>query len=203
MEPNFWLERWQTNQIGFHLPAANPMLVKHFKSLALPSGSRVFLPLCGKTLDIAWLLSQGHRVVGAELAELAIVQLFEELAVSPTITTAGDLKRYSAHNLDMFVGDVFHLTAQMLGTVHAVFDRAALVALPEDIRFRYSKHLLSISKNAPQLLITFVYDQSLVAGPPFSITNAEVERHYGKCILLEDSQISGGFKGQWPARECV
>lgn len=203
MEHNFWIDRWQTQQIGFHLPDAHPMLVKHITALQLPQNSRIFLPLCGKTLDIAWLLSQGYRVVGAELVEIAIKQLFEELGVTPTITIIGDLKRYSAQNIDVFVGDVFNITADMLGTVHAVYDRAALVALPEEVRFKYSKHLLHISKNAPQLLITFVYDQSLMAGPPFSVTDGEVKKHYDKSTLLEMSELPSGLKGQWPARECV
>lgn len=124
MEPNFWINRWETNQIGFHLSSANPLLVKHFNKLALPKGSRVFLPLCGKTLDIAWLLGQGYQVVGAELVEMAIVQLFEELRVKPEIKEVGKLKLYSAPHLSIFVGDIFDIDQKMLGEVAAVYDRA-------------------------------------------------------------------------------
>lgn len=201
MEHNFWLDRWQTNQIGFHLADANPLLVKHFKSLALPAGSRIFIPLCGKTLDIAWLLSQGHRVVGAELVEMAIIQLFDQLGVAPNISTVGELKRYSAHNIDIFVGDIFKIKADMLGTVNAIYDRAALVALPSEMRIQYTAHLKVITQNAPQLLITFEYDQTLVPGPPFSVNAAEVNTHYEDATLLESNDLPQGMKGQYPAQE--
>ncbi len=201
MEHNFWLDRWQTNQIGFHLADANTLLVKHFKSLALPAGSRIFIPLCGKTLDIAWLLSQGHRVVGAELVEMAIIQLFNELGVPATITKVGELKRYSAHNIDIFVGDIFKIKDDMFGTINAVYDRAALVALPSEMRIQYTTHLKAITQNAPQLLITFEYDQTLVQGPPFSVNAAEVKTHYDDATLLESNDLPNGLKGLYPAQE--
>jgi thiopurine S-methyltransferase len=203
MEHNFWLDRWQTNQIGFHLADANPLLVKHFSSLQLAKGARVFIPLCGKTLDIAWLLSQGYRVAGAELVEMAIVQLFNDLGVSPSITTVGELKRYSAHNIDIFVGDIFELTADMLGAVDASYDRAALVALPSEMRVRYTTHIKTITQHAPELLITFEYDQALVPGPPFSVNAAEVKTHYDNATLLESNDLPQGMKGLYPAKEAT
>ena len=69
MDTDFWLQRWQENNIAFHRSEANPLLVTHFKALGLAKGSRVFVPLCGKTKDIAWLLSQGYSVEGAELSQ--------------------------------------------------------------------------------------------------------------------------------------
>ncbi len=54
MQGNCWLQKWEKNEIGFHESEANPLLVEHFKELSLAKGSRIFLPLCGKTLDIAW-----------------------------------------------------------------------------------------------------------------------------------------------------
>lgn len=203
MDTNFWVEKWESNQIGFHLPAANPLLVKHFKSLSLPKGSRVFLPLCGKTLDIAWLLAQGYQVVGAELVEMAIIQLFEELGVTPEIKEIGKIKRYSAPHLDVLVGDIFDIDQETLGDLNAVYDRAALVALPKELRTKYTAHLKTITKMAPQLLITFEYDQSLFSGPPFSVDTSEVQRHYERNELLEILDVPGGIRGQYPAKECV
>lgn len=203
METNFWINRWQTNQIGFHLPDVNPLLVKYFDRLSLPKGARIFLPLCGKTLDIAWLLGQGYRVVGAELVELAIIQLFEELGVKPEVTEVGNLKLYTASHIDIFVGDIFNIHQNTLGEVHAVYDRAALVALSEEVRKKYSSHLKTITKNAPQLLITFEYDQSLFSGPPFSVDAKEVQRHYKKSELIDSQELPGGIRGQYPAKECV
>ncbi|NES20095.1 MAG: thiopurine S-methyltransferase [Symploca sp. SIO3E6] len=206
MDKNFWLQKWQNNNIGFHRSEANPVLVKYFPELSLGKGSRVFVPLCGKTLDIAWLLAQGYRVAGAELVEMAIEQLFVELGVEPKISEVGDLKHYSAENIDIFVGDIFALSGEMLGSVEAIYDRAALVALPEEIRHRYTAHLKEITDKAPQLLVTYEYDQNLMAGPPFSISNEELNQHYGDnydLTLIVSTNVPGGFKGKCAATENV
>ena len=206
MEADFWHQRWKDNEIAFHNSAAHPLLRRYFDTLSLSEHSRIFLPLCGKTLDIAWLLAQGHRVVGAELSELAIRQLFVELGVEPKVTKVGNALLYSAEAIDIFVGDIFELSAEMLGPVDAVYDRAALVALPEAMRNRYSEHLTSISCTAPQLLITFEYDQRLMEGPPFSVDGEEVGLRYGKSYdvsLLETVTVAGGLKGKVAATERI
>src|SRR5690606_19302680 len=117
MEQSFWLQKWQKNEIGFHNPEAHALLVKHFPQLGLQPGARLILPLCGKTLDIRWLLEQGYRVAGAELSETAIQQLFADLALTPQVAEQRELKHYSAENLDIFVGDMFQLQREALGLV--------------------------------------------------------------------------------------
>jgi len=206
VDAKFWHQRWESNSIAFHEGKANPLLVTYFKALALAKGSRVFVPLCGKTLDIAWLLSNGYRVTGAELSELAIKQLFSELGVQPEITDIGPVKHYSATDIDIFVGDIFDLTRDMLGPIDAVYDRAALVALPEAVRIRYAKHITDITGNAPQLIITFEYDQKMVEGPPFSVSSGEIIRHYKDNYEISSpviSEVKGGLRGTVPARENV
>ncbi|MEO0407553.1 MAG: thiopurine S-methyltransferase [Cyanobacteria bacterium P01_A01_bin.135] len=206
MDENFWLQKWQTNQIAFHKSEANPALVQHFSALALNQGSRIFVPLCGKTLDIGWLRSQGYRVAGAELAELAVTQLFDELGVAPTVSVAGETQRYSAEGIDIFVGDIFDVSAELLGPVDGVYDRAALVALPKDVRDRYTAHLIEITGGAPQLLVTFEYDPAVMTGPPFSITGEEVKRHYSgsyEVSRLASAAIPGGLKGKYAANQSV
>ncbi len=206
MEPDFWHKKWESNVIGFHKNEANPLLINHFASLTLAQANRVFVPLCGKTLDIAWLMQQGHRVVGVEISEIAVKQLFEQLNVTPTITQKALLIHYSADNIDIFVGDIFHLTKPLLGAVDLVYDRAAYVALPLAMRQRYSKHLIEITDSAPQLLITFEYDQRLQNGPPFAITNQEINQHYQQAYditLLASEEVEGGLKGQCAAVEHV
>lgn len=204
MEPDFWHRKWENNEIGFHEGKVNPLLVKHFPALALAEGKRVFVPLCGKTLDIHWLLSRDYRVAGAELSQLAVEQLFAELGVEPEITPCGPLRRYSADGVDIFVGDIFELSPEALGPVDAIYDRAALVALPEAMRVRYTAHLMQLTARAPQLLLCFEYDQRVMAGPPFSITPEEVQRHYaGQYALthLERVEVPGGFRGKVSANE--
>ena len=204
MEANFWHDKWARGEIAFHQQQTNPFLVAHFTALQLAKGSRVFLPLCGKTRDIAWLLGQGYRVAGAELSALAINELFQELGVAPQITNIGKLQHYSAPNLDIFVGDIFELSGDTLGEVDAIYDRAALVALPRETRKLYSGHLMHIAGSAPQLVITYEYDQSLIDGPPFSISAEEIRQHYSAkyaLTVLETHDVEGGMKGKAASTE--
>jgi thiopurine S-methyltransferase len=206
MDGSFWHRKWERNEIAFHECKANPLLVTYFNHLCLPEGSRVFLPLCGKTLDIHWLLSHRYRVVGSELSKIAIEQLFSELGVEPNITAVDQVSRYSSNNIDIFVGDIFTLSRDQLGQVDAIYDRAALVALPEPMRDRYAAHLIKISDRAPQLLITCEYDQRLLDGPPFSLGHQEVARKYQGSYdlkLLASADIKGGLKGKCAAAENV
>ena len=206
MEADFWHQKWQSNEIGFHKAEANPLLVGHFSALGLAAGARVFVPLCGKTLDIPWLLAQGMRVAGAELSVLATEQLFSDMGVTPEVTEVGALRRYSADGVDIYAGDIFDLTAAELGAIDAIYDRAALVALPDDMRARYAAHLAKITGRAQQLLICFEYDQSRMNGPPFSVSPDEVKRvhgaHYG-LATLHSGPMAGGLKGVVEAEETV
>jgi len=204
MEASFWHQKWERGEIAFHQSEANPFLLAHFEKLNLAKNSRVFLPLCGKTRDIACLLAGGYRVVGAELSELAVNELFKELGLEPNISTAGKLTRYSAKDVDILAGDIFDVSAELLGAISAIYDRAALVALPSAIRERYTSHLMNISGTAPQLLITYEYDQRLMDGPPFSVTENEVRRHYEAAYRLrpvESKNIADKLKGKVAATE--
>ncbi len=186
MDEQFWHQKWEQNDIGFHMEDINPMLLAYFSKLNLYENSRIFVPLCGKTNDIKWLLSQGHSVVGAELNEQAVQQLFRDHHLTPSVTSIGKMKKYSTENLEVFVGNIFDLTDRMLGLVDAIYDRGALVALPKKMRDQYAEHLIRITDAAPQLLLCFVYDQSEMAGPPFSISKTEVEEQYGDMYLIEE-----------------
>lgn len=204
MDAGFWHQKWKINEIAFHGSNANPLLVKYLDRLSVAKDGRVFLPLCGKTLDIHWLISRGYRVSGAELSPIAVEQLFLELGVEPKISGAGKTDLYSAKNVDIFVGDIFDLSRELLGDVDAIYDRAALVALPEEMRRRYARHLMEITNQAPQLLICYEYDQGLMAGPPFSVGNEEIQRLYREhyeLTLLASIDTPGGLKGKVAARE--
>ncbi len=206
MDSSYWQQKWEKNEIGFHKSEANPVLVKYFEKLSLLKGSRVFVPLCGKTLDIPWLLSEGYRVFGAELVEMAVEQLFDELGVQPKRSRIGKISLYSAKDIDIFVGNILDVSGEMLSSVDAIYDRAALVALPEEMRNRYTAHLTEITGKAPQLLITYEYDQNLMKGPPFSVSNKEVNRHYSDSYdlsLMVSTDVAGGLKGKCAAQENV
>ena len=204
MNPEFWQEKWQKREIAFHQAAANPLLVRWFNQLALAPGATVFLPLCGKSLDIHWLLAQGYSVVGAELSEIAVQELFAELALTPNASRVGNLQLYQADKLQVFVGDIFQLSQHTVGPVAAIYDRAALVALPDTMRQRYAPHLITISQSAPQLVICFEYDQAKLAGPPFSVDSDEMHKLYSTVYslnCLEIREVPGGLKRKCQASE--
>ena len=206
MDRSFWLDRWQRNQLGFHEAQVNALLVRHFASLSLAPGKRVFVPLCGKSLDIAWLLGRGHPVAGVELSAIAVEQLFAGLGVRPDVRPLGSLVHYAAAGIEIFQGDLFDLSREVLGQVDAIYDRAALIALPEPLRSRYARHLQQLTGCAPQLLITLNYDPQHLAGPPFAVDGAEVARLYQGAYhlqLLASAPVVGGLKGQCPAAEEV
>jgi len=207
MNENYlWLQRWKNREIGFNQDKPNAFMLKYFSSLDLSKGSRVLVPLCGKSIDISWLLSQGYEVIGIELSEQAIIELFEELGVEPDVSTLGELLVYSANSITIYVGDIFKVSTKILGKIDAVYDRAALVALTTELRVAYASHLRGITNNASQLLLCFEYDQSLMDRSPYSVDEDEVTRHYGDVYtlgLLARESIEGGFKGKLPASDVV
>lgn len=186
MNPEFWQSRWQEGRIGFHKPEVNPLLINYFDKLNLPANSRVLVPLCGKSIDMAWLGAQGYDVIGVELVESAVQEFFAEQSISPTVHQHADnpaIKYYQGQfaeqTITLWVADIFALTAEDIGNVDAVYDRAALIALPEDMRLRYSEQIRKMSGHAPQLLITLNYDQSKKDGPPFSVNKTQIQQYYG------------------------
>ncbi|RFC65075.1 thiopurine S-methyltransferase [Fulvimarina endophytica] len=197
MEHAFWHERWEKRETAFHEGRPNALLVKHLPVLDLQPGSRIFLPLCGKTIDIHYLLAQGMRIVGIDLSPIAVSDLFEDLGLTPRISEAGRLTHYGAPGIDIFLGDLFALDRETLGEIDAVYDRAAIVALPREMRAYYARHLVDICVAAPQLCLTFEYDQALFDGPPFSVEAAEIDHLYAathKIALLERGRVPGGLK---------
>lgn len=185
MNPDFWLERWQLNEIGFHQAQVNPYLQQFWSRLNLPKSSRVFVPLCGKTRDMLWLLAQGLQVVGVELSRIAIEDFFKENALIPETIKQGNFTVTQQEDLAILQGDFFALTQQDLLGVNAVFDRAALVALPPEMRQDYAMHLQKLLPGAAIFLIAFEYPQNEMAGPPFSVSEEEVRQLYQDQYQIE------------------
>lgn len=180
MEPDFWLQRWQEGQTGFHQTRVTPLLAKYWPTLNLPVGAKVLVPLCGKTLDMRWLAELGHPVTGVELSPLATRQFFQENDLQPQITESNAGTVYTAGNLSIICGDIFKLDAAFLSQFEGVYDRAALIALPPEMRARYVNHVYGqLAARYKGLLITLDYDQSLMQGPPFSVGETEVTGMYG------------------------
>lgn len=198
----FWHERWAKGEIGFHEGRPNRLLVQHLPRLGLRSGARIFVPLCGRAHDLLWLVERGFTVIGAELSPLAVEALFASFGRAPQSGAAGALRRVAADALTVFVGDGFDLDAATLGPVDAVYDRAALVALPDAMRQRYARHVGAVTRAAPQLLVTFEYDPAQPIAPPFAVDESEVRTLYASShrpTLLERCAVPGGLKTVEPA----
>lgn len=199
MQPAFWMRRWQNNQIGFHAPIANPFLQQYWPALLVPEGAQVLVPLCGKSLDLAWLAAQGLRVMGVELVQQAVEDFFREQQLQPQIRQQGAFTVYHADVVEIWCGDIFALTAEDVRDCTALYDRAALIAFPPDMREAYAQHLARIlPRSCLGLLVSLDYEQALMDGPPFSVPDEEVQRllgerwqpqllHVEDCIQAEQS----------------
>jgi len=186
MQAKDWLERWQNNNIGFHQNDVNPYLKRYLDDFQLSPGDRIFMPLCGKAHDIAWLAKQGFEVIGIELSSVAIEAFFTEFEMQYQQFASDRFVLRKSGNIMLFEGDYFDLQAQDLEGCKLVFDRAALIAIDEANRGRYSQHMMDMTASANEmLLVTLSYDQSAMSGPPFSVFEDEVFQHYQDAYEIE------------------
>ena len=189
MDINFWKQRWQENQIGFHLDEVNPHLKQFWSTLKLAQGSHVLVPMCGKSLDLMWLQQSGYSVTGIECSRLAVEAFFTEQNLHANHEPAGDLHAYHTDNLRLLLGDFFALQANLIPDVAAVYDRAALIALPADMRKAYVEKLFTVLPvTAVILLVTLEYNQAVMQGPPFSVTETEVQNLYANRFIIHKLQ---------------
>lgn len=198
IDAEFWHGKWKTGKIGFHQATYHPSLVKHWPALGVTNSATVFVPLCGKTKDMLYLHERGHKVFGVELSETAIKDFASENMLELTKTTDCKFSLYTSKNYDLRAGDFFDLGKDAFRNVGAVYDRAALIALPTDLRLKYASYLKTLlSKDIEILLITLSYDQSKISGPPFSIQDADVQTLFGDwCEIEKLEQIAPeGFRG--------
>lgn len=193
MDNDFWLERWREGQTGFHQQKVTPLLQKYWPSLGLPSDSQVLVPLCGKSLDMLWLAEQGHRVLGIELSSLAIDQFFAENGLTPAIHSSPLGQHFVDGRIEIVRGDIFALDPATLAGCLGVYDRAALIALPLSMRERYVQHVYGqLSPQYRGLLLTLEYPQEEMDGPPFSVTDDEVQSLFAghsDAILIDQRDI--------------
>jgi thiopurine S-methyltransferase len=184
MDRAYWMGRWSRGETGWHQAEPEPALVRFFGTLA---STRVFVPLCGKSLDVAWL-SARHSVLGVEWSELACRAFFEERQITPRESKQGPFLRFEGGNVVLLCGDFFALEPGDLEGVGAVYDRAALIALPRAERERYAQHLLGLVSTARDLAflqLCLERSPSDENGPPFSVDEAELRAHYGSAFRLE------------------
>lgn len=191
MDHKFWHERWHKKEIGFHQESINQYLQSHWPDLGLSRTDTVFVPLCGKSKDIFWINDKGHPVIGIELSPVACKDLFEESGLKANVRHKESFTHYQHNDIDILCGDFFKLEPEQMSLVKAVYDRAALIALPTEMRPDYIKHLNHIlPKHCQILLVAMTYPQTEMSGPPFSVTHDEIlslyEAHWNITFITEN-----------------
>lgn len=180
MESEFWLQRWQEDRIGFHQDDINPHLQAYWPLLGLEPGAGVFVPLCGKSRDMCWL-GERHPVLGIELSPRAVEDFFAENELQPARREARRLSICSAGPFTLMCGDFFDLQPADTAHIGGIYDRAALIALPRDMRPSYAQKLAELAApGTSMLLVTMEYDQPAMDGPPFSVEAPEVHTLFGR-----------------------
>ncbi len=179
-----WHERWEQGKLGFHQTRYNSRLEKYWPELNVSKEGAVFVPLCGKSLDMLLLHEMGYQVVGVELSEIAVEAFFSENQLTFKRTESGNLQEFTgtgkAAGIRLFAGDLFDLDTAKTGPLSGFYDRASLIALPPEIRQQYVAKLADLlSHGALGLLISLSYDPSSMSGPPFSVPDSEVQSHFG------------------------
>ena len=186
MELSFWHDRWERAEIGFHKSEINTHLQQFWSALDLLPGQRVFVPLCGKSLDLLWLAGAGHPVTGVEISPIAVAAFFQENGLQPRRRQEGAFEIWEQDEIRILHGDFFALEPDHLADCVGVYDRASLIALPPALRERYVAHLSTLLPPALQmLLVTLEYDQSAMSGPPFAVDESEVHRLYAATHDIE------------------
>jgi thiopurine S-methyltransferase len=186
MNKEFWMKKWNSNEIGFNQSEPNAILQQYFRQLNLKPHSRVFVPLCGKSVDMLWLSQQGYHVIGIELSSEACSQFFTEHDISYKLNQIKDFQVYASEVITIFAGDFFQITSELIGPIDAIYDRAALIALPPELRKQYACKIIALAApSTNMLLVTTRYQQSEMQGPPFSIDENAVHTLYAKQFMVK------------------
>lgn len=198
MEPDFWHERWTNNEIGFHQDGVTPLLEKHWNELSVSSSGTVLVPLCGKSQDLLWLAERGLNVIGIELSQTAVESFFTEQNLEAKLSVRGDLREYRcvSQPITLYQGDFFALSDKVISASDAVFDRGALIALPQVMRSAYVERFTSnLVKGSEILLVTL--EHSSEKNPPFSLQESDVRELYeGEFAVQRVGEEPEEFRGQ-------
>jgi thiopurine S-methyltransferase len=177
----FWVDLWRDGRTYFHKEEVNPDLIAYWPHVNNVPNATVLVPLCGKSLDILWLSQQGFKVIGIELSEQAVMQFAEEHQLHFQQVRFGDVQHFMTESISIWVGDFFALEPSLISPVDAIYDRAALIALPEKLRSIYVERCLKWLKPQGAILLkTLSYNQEEMQGPPYNVTDEEVYKLYKK-----------------------
>lgn len=189
MQFDYWLNKWENGDTKFHMDDVNEFLIKYFEHV---TPATFFVPLCGKTLDMLWLASKGHKVIGVELSPIACKDFFIENHLKYEVKEIENFILYYNKNIQIWCGDIFKLPKESYKNVNYIYDRAALFALSLDLRLRYVEKLKSIaleSKKLQMLLLCIEYQQNLVQAPPFSVYSEDIESYYSDAFDIKQEPV--------------
>jgi len=193
MDKEFWIRRWQDGLTGWHCKDFNKSLVTNAQTIFMDQSLPIFVPLCGKSRDMLWLLKQGYSVVACELSHKAVLEFFTENQIPYSVTSTPAFQVFTSCNVQQPIkilqGDIFQLSGEVLGAISGIYDRAAYIALNQEQRKEYAKIISKIGHNKPILLETIDYPQCKVDGPPFSISRQEITAYFSLkkiACLVED-----------------
>lgn len=176
MNPEFWINKWKDGDIKFHQSKYHPQLEKFGDRFSIGT---ILVPLCGKSLDMLYLSSMGQKVIGVELSIIACRDFFTQNGLKYTEKTFQGFTVFETEEIVIWCGDFFKLPQLVWEEVTGIYDRAALVALPDDIRQKYAEEFSKRTKQQLEiLLISFEYSQATLQGPPFSVPEEEVGHLY-------------------------
>ena len=182
-----WISRWESNRIGWHAEQVNRHLNKYLDRFELSFGESVFVPLCGKTNDMQFLLEKNIKVIGVEMSNIAIEQFFSENNLDYSVSSLDQFVLYEGDGIKLYCGDFFDLDSKYLENVKAIYDRASLIALDEGLRQKYAKHLSDIIEfDARILLLTLNYPQHQRSGPPFAVSKEEVKQLFNGSFNIQE-----------------
>ena len=203
MQADFWHEMWASGEVGFHQKQVNAFLTEFWPKLNLRSNAEILVPLCGKTLDMLWLREAGHSVIGVELSQKALDEFLHENNLNADLAKHDKFCGYELPEMKLLCGDFFHLSANDCLNVKAVYDRAAIIALPPHMRQSYALHLQEILPAGCKILMVIMeYDQNLMAGPPFSVRESEIAALFAEFEMQKLKEVEFMRKGN-PVTEKV
>lgn len=202
MKHAFWHQRWQEGRIGFHQQETNPWLERYWPKMKVAPGSRVLVPLCGKSLDMLWLREQGHEVLGVELSDIACRDFFLEQGVEVTPVTVDSYHRRERDGITLLTADLLELPWEVFNGIGAVYDRAALVALPPEMRRRYARRLCQRLTSGVEMLLV-VLESPAEGGPPFAVTEGEVRELFEPAFTVMRLTAEPSDRGRPGEREVV
>lgn len=184
MELSYWQSKWRKGNIGFHMKEGYPGLEQHWNALQAESPTPL-VPLCGKSKDLLFLAGKCRRVIGVEISEIAVQEFLKENNLKADKTSFADFSIYQTGNIEIWQGDFFKLPRHKLPPLDLIYDKAALIALPPDMRKKYAAKILKlVSPQTRILLHLFEYRRDEMSGPPFSVPMGEVEDHFGKRFTI-------------------